>query len=240
MTMGDSANGTSGMVEQAKGAAGQVIDQASDKTSQLAAQAKEQARPALQTQKEHAAQTLSATAEALRKSTQHLHEQDQEAIARYMDQAAERVERFGGYLRRRDLDGLVADAEQFARRQPGLFLGGAFALGLLGARLLKSSSQRAEAAEREQFTGSSAPWPVAYGNVPASSVPTPTRSQDWETGQGSIGRTGQSAMSSGSSGPAWTSRDERASVGLSETSSGSSSGTEVHSGTGRVPGEGTS
>ena len=32
------------------------------------------------------------------------------------------------------------DAQRLARRQPALFVGGAFALGLLGARFLKSSS----------------------------------------------------------------------------------------------------
>jgi hypothetical protein len=37
----------------------------------------------------------------------------------------------------------VSEAEDFARRQPALFLGGAFALGLLGARFLKSSGQQA-------------------------------------------------------------------------------------------------
>jgi hypothetical protein len=37
---------------------------------------------------------------------------------------------------------LVGDVENFARRQPALFIGGALALGILAARFLKSSSQQ--------------------------------------------------------------------------------------------------
>jgi hypothetical protein len=36
---------------------------------------------------------------------------------------------------------MVRNVEDFARRQPALFIGGAFMLGLLGARFLKSSAQ---------------------------------------------------------------------------------------------------
>jgi hypothetical protein len=64
-------------------------------------------------------------------------------VAQVAEQAAERVERVSGYLREKDIDQLVREAEDFARRQPALFLGGAFALGVLGARFLKSSGKQA-------------------------------------------------------------------------------------------------
>jgi hypothetical protein len=38
---------------------------------------------------------------------------------------------------------LVAETQDFARRQPGLFVTGALALGFLGARFLMSSGRRA-------------------------------------------------------------------------------------------------
>ena len=47
-----------------------------------------------------------------------------------------------GYLRGKDFDRMVDDLEGFARRQPALFLGGAFMLGLLAARFLKSGNPR--------------------------------------------------------------------------------------------------
>jgi hypothetical protein len=45
-----------------------------------------------------------------------------------------------GYLEARDIQDLVGEAESLARRSPALFLGGAFTLGVLAARFLKSSS----------------------------------------------------------------------------------------------------
>jgi hypothetical protein len=237
MTTGDSANGTTGMAEQVKGTAGQVIDQASDKTAQLAGQVKEQAMPAVQGQKQRAAESLGTTAEALRRTSQHLRDQDQGTVARYMDQAAERVEQFGGYLRGRDLNELVGDAEQFARRQPGLFLGGAFVLGLFGARLLKSSSERAEAAARGQRTGSAPTWPAAYGNSPTSSVSTRARSQGWPADDSAGGRGSTGSVAHNPSEPAWTSRDERASAGLSQTSGYSSPATDAIRSAGTTHGE---
>jgi hypothetical protein len=42
-------------------------------------------------------------------------------------------------LRDRDVRELVQDAQQFARRQPAIFVGAAFAAGVLAARFMKSS-----------------------------------------------------------------------------------------------------
>jgi hypothetical protein len=49
-----------------------------------------------------------------------------------------------GYLTARDVDQLVSEAEAFARRQLAAFLGGAFALGFLVSRFLKSSSPQSQ------------------------------------------------------------------------------------------------
>jgi hypothetical protein len=67
------------------------------------------------------------------------------------------------------------DAQRLARRQPALFVGGAFAVGLLGARFLKSSAQRDDDENdytRDYSGGSYVPRTSnAYGNrVPTSST----------------------------------------------------------------------
>jgi hypothetical protein len=56
-----------------------------------------------------------------------------------MDKAADQVEQLAGYLQSRDVNQIVADAEGFARSRPSVFLGGAFALGFLLSRFLKSA-----------------------------------------------------------------------------------------------------
>jgi len=57
------------------------------------------------------------------------------AAARRIDSAAE-------YFQSHDLNAMYRDVETIARRNPALFLGGAFALGFLAARFLKSSNPR--------------------------------------------------------------------------------------------------
>jgi len=121
----------------------QVQDQARQKVGQVTDQAKQQATSRLSDQKQRASEGLGSMAHALRQTGQRLREQDQGTVAQYTDQAADQIEHFSGFLRNRDVNELVGEVERFARRQPALFLGGAFTLGLLGARFLKSSSDRA-------------------------------------------------------------------------------------------------
>ena len=64
------------------------------------------------------------------------------ALPTYANQAADQVERLSSYVRSRTIGDLISDVEGFARREPAIFLGGSFALGLLAARFLKSSGHR--------------------------------------------------------------------------------------------------
>lgn len=125
--------------DQLKDTAAQAKEQAQQKAGELAAKAQEQVAARVSTQKDSAAQSLSGVAQALRQTGQQMRGQDDLGVTGYIDQAAEQVERLSGYLQRNDLGRLVGDVERFARRQPALFLGGAFVAGLVGARFLKSS-----------------------------------------------------------------------------------------------------
>lgn len=134
-----SLNMTPGANDQVKQAAGQLAGQAQHTATQLTDQARQRVSAQLTDQKGRAAEGLSSVAQALRQSGGQLRDQNQQNITVYFDQAAAQVERLSNYLQRRDLGQLIDDGERFARRQPALFLGGAFVLGLLGARFLKSS-----------------------------------------------------------------------------------------------------
>ena len=78
----------------------------------------------------------------MKQSTQQLRNEHHDTVAQYVEQAANQVERWSSQLRDKDLGELVEDAQRLARRQPALFIGSAFALGLLSARFLKSSPHR--------------------------------------------------------------------------------------------------
>jgi hypothetical protein len=98
----------------------------------------------LSTQKNKATDGIGSVAQAVRQTTQHLREQRHDTIARYVDEAAGQLERVSNRLREKDINELMRDAQQFARRRPAVFIGSAFAIGLLGARFLKSSRDRQE------------------------------------------------------------------------------------------------
>ncbi len=86
-----------------------------------------------------AGDTLTEVANAIRQSGQQLRE-EQPQIAGFVDTAAEQVDKAGDFLRQSDLQDVVYRVEDIARRQPALFIGGAFVLGLVAARLLKTSA----------------------------------------------------------------------------------------------------
>ena len=93
----------------------------------------------LTTQKARATDALGSVAAALRQSSQPLRDSNQAMLADYAGKAADQLEQFSTRVRERDVTELLEDAKRFARRQPALFVGAAFAAGVLAARFLKSS-----------------------------------------------------------------------------------------------------
>jgi len=128
-----------------------VVEQTQQKAGEVIDQAKQQATSQLSSQKDRAADSLGTVADALRQTGKHLHENDQHGLEHYANKAAERVEQVSGQLREKDVQEIVRDVERYARRQPALFLGGAFVLGLLGARFLKSTAQREDDGESSDY-----------------------------------------------------------------------------------------
>jgi hypothetical protein len=100
---------------------------------------KQRAAAQLDTQKTRATDGLSVMANAVRQTTQSLRNDHHESLAQYVDRAADQLERFSNVIRDKDMDQMLRDARNLARRQPALFIGGSFAVGLLAARFVKSS-----------------------------------------------------------------------------------------------------
>jgi len=130
------------------GALKDILAQAGHSTGQVAGQAagqvQEQAISRLDKGKANVVEGFDSVAEQIRLMGENLKKTDQGGVARYAaqygDVAADRLERFSGYLSGHDVSEIVGEVESFARRNSTYFVGGAFLLGLLGARFLKSSS----------------------------------------------------------------------------------------------------
>ena len=102
--------------------------------------ARSAAESLLEEQKRQIADRASGIAKALRSAAQPLDESQSRVIARYLDEAATQVDEFSRTMRERHWGELVADTEDFARRQPTWFVLGAVATGFVLGRLLWASA----------------------------------------------------------------------------------------------------
>ncbi len=178
---------------------------------------KERAAAQLSTQKDKATDGLGSVAQFVRQGTQQLRDQQHDTLAGYVEQAANQIDRFSQQLRTKDVSELVNDAQRLARRNPAVFIGSAFAIGIIGARFFKSSSQGDEPWRSDRAYGDGPAQrrqssPAAYGsavgtsagagytsesNVASTSTPTgadrstpaSTPGEEWSSGTAGARRT---------------------------------------------------
>jgi hypothetical protein len=175
--------------DKVKTAAEDTGQQVKQKAEEYADRAQERAKEVATSQKTHAAEGLGSVASAFRETGEHLREYDQGAmantVAQYTDKLAEQVDRFAQQLRQKDVSELISDVENMARQQPAIFLGSAFAAGILLARFLKSSGARHELRTRRTYYGSEQynmerarayrPMGTSSGYSPTTTTATSTR-----------------------------------------------------------------
>ena len=128
--------------DQAKEKAGQAGAAAQEKAQQAAGQAKGRLREQVDERSTQAGEQLSSTAGDVRTVGEELRKQGKDKPAQLADQAAQRVERFGGYLKDSDADGILGDLEDLGRKQPWAVAAGGLALGFVASRFLKASSEK--------------------------------------------------------------------------------------------------
>lgn len=139
---GNATDTAKGAVNQAKEAAGNAVEQAKDKAGSV-----------LDEQKTNLASGVASVADSIRQVGENLggsgeNNQIAALAGKYGDNLAQQVERFSSYINEREIRELVTDVEKFARRNPIVFVGGAFVLGVFAARFLKSSGGRKRTANR--------------------------------------------------------------------------------------------
>jgi hypothetical protein len=127
-----------------------TTDQAKDKARQAADQAKGALRSQVDQRSTEAGERVGGWASDTRSVGEQLRRQGKDQPARLADQAADRVERLGSYLKESDADRILGDLEEFGRKQPWVVIAGGVALGLAASRFLKASSSRRYEQQRER------------------------------------------------------------------------------------------
>lgn len=120
---------------------------AKDLASDVVDRAKDLANEQVTQQRERSAGEIGKLARALHHTSEELGDT---MAAPYVERAAEMLDRLSGSVRDASLGNAVRATERFARREPLLFLGGAFLLGVLASRFLKSS-ERSEPVRAESY-----------------------------------------------------------------------------------------
>lgn len=195
--------GASGAATQVKEQAKGLASEAKQEVTGMASQAKEHVQNLVGERKDKAAEQIGSFASSLRDAARKLEDGEggATALGRYATTAADQVDRVSQYLRDRDLQSFVRDAETFARRHPDVFLGGTFIAGLILARFFKASDRRNEG-------GSNEDWQTAryddYGreNVYGSSYGTRTSGTSYGSSYGNTYNTGTSPVSGSTTGSA--------------------------------------
>ncbi len=175
-TMGDTTAGESYTGGGAQGASSteQAKEKVQDTAQQAAGQARGQIRRQVDERSTQAGEQVSSTAGDVRSVAQQLREQGKEQPAKIAEQAADRAERLGNYLKQADGEAILRDVEDFGRKQPWAVMVGGLAAGFLASRFLKaSSSRRAETdytprARQSRTNGATPP----VGSAPLT-VPVP-------------------------------------------------------------------
>jgi hypothetical protein len=126
--------------ERARQAADEIKTAAKDAATNTASALRNRLSGELDYRKYRSRQKLNRVAEALRQTGANANQED-DYVARYMERAAQGVDRMAQYLDARNVDEILHDAREMARRRPEVFVGGLFVAGLMLGRFLRSSAQ---------------------------------------------------------------------------------------------------
>jgi hypothetical protein len=137
---GAASEGDTSTTDQAKQQAQEVAGKAQEKAQETAQQARSHLRDQVDTRSTQAGEQVSSTASDLRSVGDSLRQQGKDQPAKLAEQAAERAEKVGSYLKESDADRILHDVEDAARQRPWAVVLGGLAAGFAASRLLKASS----------------------------------------------------------------------------------------------------
>jgi hypothetical protein len=139
--------------DNAKEQVQEKAEAAQEKLKGGARQAQARVREQVDQRSTQAGEQVNATAQALRTTSRQLRDEGQDAPAQAAERVAHHAERLGGYLSDSNADRILADVEDFGRRQPLAVVGLGVVAGFVASRFLKASSRERY---RGQMTGAQA------------------------------------------------------------------------------------
>jgi hypothetical protein len=170
------------LVEKTQEAAGEI----KAKAQTMGSTASSRLRGEIDSRSTQAGDQTVSLAAAVRRAGDELRQEGKETPANLADQAAERVESLGEYLRRTNADSMLSDVEDFARRRPWSIAAAGFVIGLVASRLLKASSSRRYEGDGRPYGFRDTEYPygsetgTTFGPPDQSGLSAPpSRSQDW-------------------------------------------------------------
>lgn len=110
--------------------------------ARLGEQMRDAAESLVDEQKERMAVAVRGVADMLRRTADTLEREHNTTAAHYAGRVAAQIDRFSTAVREHEISEMVASTEDFARRQPALFIAGAVAAGFVIGRLLARPSRR--------------------------------------------------------------------------------------------------
>lgn len=120
-----------------------LAEEGREKAEELAHKAQDIARTRADEERGRVAGGIRTVADALRRGSEDLPE-DRQMYGRFVEAVADRADGLSRYLETHEVDEMAREAKRLAREHTGVMLSGAFALGLLGARFLKSSGDETQ------------------------------------------------------------------------------------------------
>ncbi|MFI8194104.1 hypothetical protein ACIF8T_36085 [Streptomyces sp. NPDC085946] len=168
---------TSATADQARQAAGQVASTAVQQAKEVTGEARQQAgsvvRELCSRALDEAEGQTRRAAGVLRQWAQDLAELTENApegspVRSVATQVADRGRRAADYVDRQGVEGMAGDLQSFARRRPGMFLGGALLAGLAVGHLGKVAGKAAQSGDggQEQSVGAVQPQYAVDPDIP--------------------------------------------------------------------------
>ncbi len=182
-------------VDKAQEAAGKTQEKMSETTAAAKEQAKraasqvsEQAKHTVDSRMSDVGHEIGSVADAVRQTSAEMGGES-ETLSKYGDRLAEQLEGISSYLNEKGVEDVLTDLQDFARSKPVVFLGGAFMLGIMAGRFIRSSGDRYNEYEIERYTTD---YPTTTGYSSSSGYTTPrTQSNRPQPGLGQASTTSQ-------------------------------------------------